>query len=45
MKLTGEPEVLREKPVPVPFCPSQIPLGLTRDRTRASAVGGRRLTA
>jgi hypothetical protein len=38
-------EVLGEKPVPVPFRPPQIPHGLTRDRTRASAVGGRRLTA
>jgi hypothetical protein len=36
---------LEEKPVPVPLCPPQIPHGLTRDRTRASAVGGRRLTA
>jgi hypothetical protein len=32
---------LGEKPVPVPLCPPQIPHGLTRDRTRASAVGGR----
>jgi hypothetical protein len=38
-------EVLREKPVPVPLCPPQIPHGLTQDRTPASAVGGRRLTA
>jgi hypothetical protein len=29
-----------EKLVPVPLCPLQIPHGLTRDRTRASAVGG-----
>jgi hypothetical protein len=29
----------------VPLCPPQIPHGQTRDRTRASAVGGRRLTA
>jgi hypothetical protein len=29
----------------VPLCPPQIPHGLIRDRTRASAVGGRRLTA
>jgi hypothetical protein len=34
-----------KKPVPVPLCPPQIPRGLTLDRTRASAVGGRRLTA
>jgi hypothetical protein len=36
MKLT---EVLGGKPVPVPLYPPQIPHGLTRDRTRASAVG------
>jgi hypothetical protein len=41
----GETEELGEKPVPVPLCPPQIPHWLTRDRTRASAVGGRRLTA
>jgi hypothetical protein len=29
----------------VPLCPPQISHGLTRDRTRASAVRGRRLTA
>jgi hypothetical protein len=35
-----------EKPVPVPLCPPQIPHGLTRDQTRAFAVGGgQRLTA
>jgi hypothetical protein len=33
-----------EKPVPVPLCPPQIPQGLTRPRTRASAVRCRRLT-
>jgi hypothetical protein len=33
------------KPVPVPLCPPQIPHGLTWDRTRFSAVRGRRLTA
>jgi hypothetical protein len=38
-------EVLAEKPAPVPLCPPQIPHGLTWDRTRASAVGGRWLTA
>jgi hypothetical protein len=41
----GKTKVLRGKPVPVPLCPPQIPHGLTRDRTRASAVGGRRRTA
>jgi hypothetical protein len=38
-------EVLGEKPVPVSLCPPQIPHRLTRDRTRASAVRGRQLTA
>jgi hypothetical protein len=41
----GKTEVLGEKPVPVPLCPPQFPHGLTRHRTRASAVRGRRLTA
>ena len=44
MKLTGETEVLGEKPVPLPLFPPQIPPGLTRDHTRASAVRGRRIT-
>jgi hypothetical protein len=43
MKSTGETEVLEESPVPVPLCPPQIPHGLTGDRTRACAVGGRQL--
>jgi hypothetical protein len=38
-------EELGDKPVPVPLCPPQTPDGLTRARTRASAVRGRRLTA
>jgi hypothetical protein len=29
----------RRKPAPAPFCLPQIPLGQTRDRTRAAAVG------
>jgi hypothetical protein len=46
MKLTGENRSTRkEKPAPVALCPQQIPHGLTRDQTRASAVRGRRLTA
>jgi hypothetical protein len=48
MKLTGENRRTRGgggEPVLVPLCPPQIQHGLTRDRTRASAVGGRRLTA
>ena len=40
MKLTGENRSSREKPVPVPLCPPQIPHGLTQDRTRTSAVRG-----
>jgi hypothetical protein len=40
----GKTEELGEKPVPVPLCPPQIPHGLPRARTRASAVRGRRLT-
>jgi hypothetical protein len=42
--LQGKTEELGEKPVPVPLCPPQILHGLTRARTRASAVTGRRLT-
>jgi hypothetical protein len=38
-------ENLGEEPFPVPLCPPKIPLGLTRARTRASAVRDRRLTA
>jgi hypothetical protein len=41
----GKTEELGEKPVPVPLCPPQISHGLTRARTRVSAVRGRRLTA
>jgi hypothetical protein len=41
----GKTEDLGDKPVPVPLCPPQIPYGLTRAWTRASAVRGRRLTA
>jgi hypothetical protein len=40
----GKTEVLTEKIVPVPLCPSQISHQLTWDRTRASAVRCRRLT-
>jgi hypothetical protein len=35
----------RSKPASVPFCPPQIPHGLTRARTLASAVESQRLTA
>jgi hypothetical protein len=41
----GKPELLGGNPVPVPLCLPQIPHGSTRDRTRASAVRGRLLTA
>jgi hypothetical protein len=41
----GKTEELGETPVPVPLCPPQIPLGLTRAQTRASAMRGQRLTA
>jgi hypothetical protein len=34
----------RRKPAPVSLCPPQIPHDLTWDRTRAAAVGSRRLT-
>jgi hypothetical protein len=40
----GKTEELGGIPVPVPLCPPQIPHGLTRARSRASAVRGRRLT-
>jgi hypothetical protein len=40
----GKTEELEERPVPVALCPPQIPHGLTRARTRDSAVRGRRLT-
>jgi hypothetical protein len=43
--LTGETEGLGGKPVPVPLCPPQIPHGLIGERTRASAVISRWLTA
>jgi hypothetical protein len=36
---SGKPKYSGGGPVPVPLCPPQIPHGLTRDRTRASAVG------
>jgi hypothetical protein len=41
MILTGKEDELGEKPVPEPLFP---PHGLTRVRTRVSAVTGRRLT-
>jgi hypothetical protein len=44
-ELAGEKLNTWRKPVPVPLCPSRIPHDLTRARTRAAAVGNRRLTA
>jgi hypothetical protein len=43
--IQGKTEELCGKPSPVSLCPPQIPHGLTRARTRASAKRGRRLTA
>jgi hypothetical protein len=40
----GKPKY-SEKTRPSTTCPPQIPLDQTRDRTRAAAVGSRRLTA
>jgi hypothetical protein len=40
----GKAENLREKPVPVPLCPPQLPHGLTHVRNRTSTVRGWRLT-
>jgi hypothetical protein len=40
----GETEELADRPVPEPLCPPKIPQGLTRMRTRTSAVTARQLT-
>jgi hypothetical protein len=40
----GNRSTLR-KPTPAPLCPPRIPLDQNRARTRAAAVGSRRLTA
>jgi hypothetical protein len=45
MILTGKEEELTEKPVAMQIYPAQIPYGLTRARTRDSAVRDRRPTA
>jgi len=45
MILTEETEVLREKPVTMPLCPTQMSHGLAWDRTRVTAVEGKQLTA
>jgi hypothetical protein len=41
----GKTEEFRQKPVPVPLCPLQIPHWLTRAQTRSSIVRGWWLTA
>jgi hypothetical protein len=38
MVWTRKIEVLGPKPVPLPFCPSEIPYGLVGHRTRAFTV-------
>jgi hypothetical protein len=43
-ELAGEPKY-SENPTPVPLCPPQIQHDLTWARTRADAVGSRRLAA
>jgi hypothetical protein len=40
----GKLNNLEKKPVPVPLCLTQIPHGLTRERTRASVVRSQQLT-
>jgi hypothetical protein len=40
MILTGENEALKEKPVPVSFCPPQIPQGLVWGRTQDYIMTG-----
>jgi hypothetical protein len=41
---TKKPKYSEKKHVPEPICPPQISRGLTRNRTRASAVRDRRIT-
>jgi hypothetical protein len=45
MKIGKGKRNTRRKLAPVPLCPPQIPLGQTRMRTQAAAVGSQRLTA
>jgi hypothetical protein len=45
MKIGRGNRSTRRKPATVPLCPPQIPHDLTWARTRAAAVGSRRLTA
>jgi hypothetical protein len=41
----GKTEVLREKSVPVPLCPTKIAHGLSQVWTQTSVVGGQQLSA
>jgi hypothetical protein len=45
MRISRGNRSTRRKSAPVPLCPPRIPYDLTRARTRAAAVGSRRLTA
>jgi hypothetical protein len=45
MRIGRGNRITRRKHSPVSLCPPQIPHDLTWDRTRAAAVGNRRLTA
>jgi hypothetical protein len=45
MKIGRGSRSIRRKPAQPPLCPPQIPHDLTWTRTRAAAVGSRRLTA
>jgi hypothetical protein len=45
MRISRGNRSTRRKPAPAPLCPPQIPHKLTWARTRAAAVGRRRLTA
>jgi hypothetical protein len=45
MKIDRGNRSTRRKPAPVPLCPPQIPHELIWARTRAAAVGSRRLTS
>jgi hypothetical protein len=45
MKIGRGNRSTRSKPAPAPLCPPKIPHNLTQARTRAAAVGSRRLTA
>jgi hypothetical protein len=43
MRIDRGNRITRRKPAPVPLCPPQITYDLTRARTKATAVGSRRL--